>query len=265
MMQTKQKKIWIGTAALCLAVAALLGVWSTVDWLNRPGIPVYMYHSINETPLSADTALSVRPDDFEVQLQFYQESGYTAITAEELPKADKVKKPIVITLDDGYEDNYTNAYPLLKKYNMKATIFVVTDEIGKAGYLTKEQIKEMTQSGVIQIGSHTASHLNLKQISPSDADAQLQSSKQILSDLLGEEVTAVSYPGGFWNREIARQAEKYYDIAFITFGAHTYEKDKRYQVPRAGIFRETTLAKVKKITKERSKSKAQHIMDILGM
>lgn len=261
-MKTKTVKISI---LIITAVFAVFGGYRIYQFLTRPGIPVYMYHSIRQEPLSADAALSVRPHDFEQQLCFLKQEGYTPIFADELLHAEKAAHPVVITLDDGYVDNYTQAYPLLKKYGLKATIFMVSDDIGKEGYLTREQLKEMSDSGVISIQSHTASHLNLKELTTAQVQAQMKTSKEILSAVTGKEVTALSYPGGFWNEQIASDASKYYKIAFITFGAHTYEQKKRYQIPRAGIFRDTSLEKMKQITRERTKSKLENISGILGI
>ncbi len=219
-----------------------------------------MYHSISESVLSEDEGLSVRPEDFESQIKFLLENDYTLIFASDLKHSYKYKKPAVITFDDGYVDNYTTAYPILKKYNAKATVFVVSDKIDTDGYITKEQLKEMSDSNIISIQSHCATHPNLCKVSLEQATIEFQKSKATIEQITNKEVNTLAYPYGSTNKEIMKETSKYYDIAFITFGVKNYSNKIAMKVPRAGVFRDTTIDEFKTITKERSLNKLQKLL-----
>ena len=114
------------------------------------------------------------PESFERQMRFLRERKYNIVSLEELTDLIKNKKKIppmtvAVTFDDGYLDNYTHAYPVLKKYNIPAAIFVVINRIGKHlvndDYMSWSQIREISESGLITIGSHSMSHPNLSEIS----------------------------------------------------------------------------------------------------
>ena len=102
---------------------------------------VLNYHKVDNTFIS----LAVRPDDFDKQMQYLSDNGYNTITPDELYDSlagnkELPENPVLITFDDGYEDNYTNAYPILKKYGFKGTIFVISSFLGKnKNYITWDQ------------------------------------------------------------------------------------------------------------------------------
>lgn len=127
---------------------------AATDTRTSVELPVLMYHSISED--SAKNEYNITPQAFESDLKWLKDNGYTTVSAKQL--ADYVEngtmlpeKPVLLTFDDGYENNYTNAFPLLKKYNMKAVISL----IGKDLRLNENQLKEMHDSGLVEIGSHT--------------------------------------------------------------------------------------------------------------
>ncbi|MDP4153000.1 MAG: polysaccharide deacetylase family protein [Bacillota bacterium] len=246
------KYLFIGIAAVILA--AFIFAFGL-----KAGVPVYMYHSVLEKPFSINDSLFVRPDNFEQQIKYLKNNGYTSIFADDLPHASKFKKPVVITFDDGYRDNYTYAFPVLKKYHVKATIFVITNYIDKPNYLTREQIKKMSDSGLVSIQSHTASHSNLCQCTEEQIDNEFLSSKTELVNLTHKKVDIVAYPYGKYNKEVVREAKKYYHLAFITLGDKSYKKSFAFKTPRAGIFRNTNLNQFETITIERSRNRFQNI------
>ena len=120
---------------------------------------VLNYHMVNSMFIS----LAIEPEDFDWQMKYLVDHGYHTITPDELYNylegtGTLPDRPVLITFDDGYVDNYTHAYPILKKYNLKATIFVVTGFLSKRkGYLTWDQLREMEKNG-ITIESHTVTH-----------------------------------------------------------------------------------------------------------
>ncbi|MEJ2560810.1 MAG: polysaccharide deacetylase family protein [Anaerolineae bacterium] len=129
-----------------------------------------MYHYISEPPAGADVYrqdLSVTPADFEAQLSWLRSQGYEGITLTDLVYHLALgwslpDKPVILTFDDGYRDNYTNAFPLLKKYDYVGTFFLVTRPIdeGDPAYLTWDMVKEMHQAGMV-FGPHGYRHYDL--------------------------------------------------------------------------------------------------------
>ena len=194
-----------------------------------------MYHSINEVPFTSLTNLFVRPSEFEDHLKKIDELGYEYIFADQFDKYDV--ETVMLTFDDGYEDNYTEMFPLLKKYNAKATIFMITSEIDQPGYLTSKQIREMADSGLVRFASHTHDHFSLTSLSADAVRDQFETSKDILTKLTGREVRAVCYPGGSITEEIAQIASEYFDFGYTTVNSsYTFDCDP-LQIPRVRISR----------------------------
>ncbi|MDR3259155.1 MAG: polysaccharide deacetylase family protein [Fusobacteriaceae bacterium] len=122
---------------------------------HNKGIPVFLYHHVNET--------SSMPEElFEEHLKIIKKNSMNTITVTDLLNKNIPSKSILITLDDGYKDNYTNVFRLLKKYNMKATIFLNTEYMDNDDeYLTWENIKEMSESGIIDFQCHSHGHKSI--------------------------------------------------------------------------------------------------------
>ncbi|MFC1646553.1 polysaccharide deacetylase family protein [Candidatus Omnitrophota bacterium] len=128
--------------------------------------PVLMYHYIVDTDLAEKDKRIVRPRTFEQQMSFLKVNEYNVISLEEFAVYLREKKQVprntvVLTFDDGHLDNYEEAYPILKKYGLKATMFVIVDSLDKPNFVTKKQIVEMSNSGLITIGSHTLGERHL--------------------------------------------------------------------------------------------------------
>jgi peptidoglycan/xylan/chitin deacetylase (PgdA/CDA1 family) len=175
-------------------------------------VPILMYHYIRVVTDPNDTlgySLSVTPTQFASQLDYLDQSGYTTVTLDDVVNNLKSsqplpKKPIVLTFDDGYSDFYTNAFPELKKRNMKATAYIITGLLNdrEGRYLTTSQLKELDQSGLITIGDHTVEHSNLATDSFLKASAEIINSKKKLEGLLGHPVTHFCYPSGKWSDSV---------------------------------------------------------------
>ena len=167
-------------------------------------LPILMYHYI-EAP-SATTSLPnlyMKPEIFEGQLQIIKHFGYSTMFASEAALSLQTETPlpkdsIVLTFDDGYRDFYTNAFPLLKKYQIKATVYVIINALGQDNYLTKEQVKEMADSGLVEIGSHTFNHLDLTKLKKKDAIFEINYSRQALEKISGQKVLTFAYPYGHY-------------------------------------------------------------------
>ena len=128
--------------------------------IAKKEIPILCYHGVLDNPWGAAT-LFVKVEEFDKQMKYLNDNGYTPIFVSEIEDAGLYEKPIIITFDDGYSDVYNYAYPILQKYNFKSTFFVVSGFIGGDVYINQDMLKEMSNSGLIEIGSHTASHPKL--------------------------------------------------------------------------------------------------------
>ena len=108
---------------------------------------------------------------------------------------------MALTFDDGYQDFYTNAFPLLKKYKMKATLYIIINKLDKPGYLTKAELKELAESGLVEIGSHTFNHPDLRALKAKNAKFEIASSKIELEKRLGQLIPTFAYPFGYYAGE----------------------------------------------------------------
>lgn len=182
------------------------------------GVPILMYHKVNPDSKAGGYGLRVSPGSFEKQMAYLSRSGYHTISLSDL--ADHFEKgrplparPVIITFDDGYLDNYTYAYPILKKYGMTATIFVVAGTVGginefdyNGGRQPKnkmagwKELREMAEGGVT-IGSHTLRHPHLANLKPGEARHEIVESKKILEKGLNRPVEFFCYPYGNYDRD----------------------------------------------------------------
>lgn len=216
----------IAPYAVGLAAAAASARWNWWRPVVSSGMPTLMYHKIGNYPPGSKLAkLWVKADDFRAQLTYLRDHGYTSITFSDWRDAEKgIKslppKPVLITFDDGYMNNFELAYPLLREFGMKGCIFLVYETMDKHNgwhnpdtepwlkMLTWQQIREMQESGTIEFGSHTMKHRNLSETSADDVRWELVESKKRLEDKLGREMVGFAYPygAGAYKPEVRRAA-----------------------------------------------------------
>ncbi len=174
--------------------------------------------------------LSITPSSFEEQLAYLKQHKYTSQSLTALPAlleqdTSIPRNTFALTFDDGYEDLYTYAWPLLKKYGFHATAFIIINRVGTPDYATWDQIKEMDASGVIDIQSHTLNHPQLSHLTTEYAQFEIEQSKRILEERLGKKITIFCYPYGDYNPLIVRLTQKAnYSLALTTNGGawHSY-------------------------------------------
>ncbi len=206
---------------------------------NDKGVPVVMYHSVSNEPTLGN--LRITKDNFEAQMKYLKDNGYYTLTMDEVNDFITKNKPIpeksvALTFDDGYEDNYTNVYPVLKKYGFKATVFVVTSSVDKdSTYLTSAQLKDMQANGV-DIQSGTYANTKLGDLTMVQQLKSLQNSKQFLESLLNKKVNYVSYPFGSYNANTLDAANKAgYVLGLSRDGKWSYKTDGIYKLSRVYI------------------------------
>jgi peptidoglycan/xylan/chitin deacetylase (PgdA/CDA1 family) len=202
-------------------------------------IPVLMYHSINFDPKFPTNILRIPTPYFAAEMKWLYDNGYKTLTLDQLYEGITQNQPfpeksVVLTFDDGYEDNYTNAFPILKQYHFNATLFMITDRIGdsKNGYLTADQLKEMDKNGM-SIEGHTVHHLNLDSLTFKQQYSELADSKTTLETLLNKPIYYMAFPSGKYNADTIK-AEKQigYKICFKENGGIGKLSDSQYEFPR---------------------------------
>lgn len=228
-----------------------------IAYKKQRDIPVLMYHRVISSEIEKgvyDTY--VTKENFEEQMRYLKENNYESITFEDIKNGeykkrfDKDKKYIIITFDDGYKDNYTNAFPILKKYNMKMVLFMVTDldynkwdadatdreKEKKFELLNKEELKEMLDSGLIEIGGHTTTHINMQKCEKEFLNSEIKRQKTDLEKLAGKKVIAFSYPWGKFDIESKKIAkENDYIFAVSVEKGSACFSDDFYEIRRRGI------------------------------
>jgi len=177
-------------------------------------LPILLYHYLepDNTKDALRAGMTVTPEQFDKQLKFINDSGYKTITMSEtaakLNGFSSKEKYMALTFDDGYRDFYDYAFPILKKYQMKATVYVIYDAINAPDYLSEDMIKEMTSSGLIEIGSHALDHKKLTSLNIIEAKRQIFLSKELFAKRFKIPVTTFAYPYGSFNKTIADFVKK---------------------------------------------------------
>ncbi|BBB93271.1 MAG TPA: polysaccharide deacetylase family protein [Methylomusa anaerophila] len=204
-------------------------------------VPILNYHKID----SLNHSLSISPEEFKQQMAYLHDNGYTSIRPDQLMNYLNLgkplpKKPVMITFDDGYLDNYTNAYPVLKKYGFIATIFLVTDLVGKdERFMNWEQVREMEKAGFI-FGSHTVTHTPLTRLPREKIMEELTESRKEIERQLGQNPKYFAYPTGAYNLEIEELVKQAgYKAAFTIRYGQVGPGSEPYALERIPIFRQS--------------------------
>ncbi len=226
---------------LGVLVFALLVFFSWLTLTPAPqGVVILEYHHVSDDVGEDGWAYTVPPADFAQQLDYLQAEGYTTITMQDFMRARKGKqelpeKPVVLTFDDGYEDNYTTLLPMLEERHMTAVVYMVTNSIGRKGYLSWNQLRDMQKRG-IEIGSHTANHQPLTSL-----DREKQAEEMKLSKLLMEwnglkTIYSFSYPNGAYDEGMPEllQENEYLNAVTGDGGINTF-KTNPYLLQRTNI------------------------------
>lgn len=208
-----------------------------VEMYPPQGVLILEYHKVNDRTHDDYT---VTPEVFSAQMDALLEDGYTTISVLDFLRAKKGKqrlpeKPVIVTFDDGYSDNYTEAVPILEKRGMKATIFIVTNDIGLPGYLTWEQLFDLEARG-IELGSHTANHLPLTDMTVDEARDELQKSKLMMEWKGLKTIFVLSYPNGKYDKYLPGILKEEEYLAAVTgdAGLNTFQTDP-YRLLRINV------------------------------
>lgn len=223
---------------------------------RQSDIPILMYHRIVPDESQGGVhGTYVTTAQFDDHMRILKEKGYEVITFRDYAqnkfkqRFDKNKKQVMITFDDGYEDNYTYAFPILKKYGFRAVIYLVShltynkwdvDNIHNPErefyMMNRGQIKEMQEYG-IEFGGHTKTHVKLSRVEPEEARVEIIESTEILEELLGEKMLSFAYPYGDLNDRVKQIVEEAgYRFGVATDSGSVCFSDDLFQIRRIGIF-----------------------------
>lgn len=199
-------------------------------YMQGPGeviVPILLYHHV--AVHQSDTIYYISPYAFEQQMNLLHTWGYTTISVELLARAIKEgavlpPKPVLITFDDGSETVYSNAFPIMQKYNFSGTAYIVYNYIGTWNYMNSDQIRVLYTSGW-EIGSHSLSHADLTQRSDRQRQ-EIAESRRKLQTLLGVPVLSFSYPFGAYDEESVHYAHFAGYIAALGLGNETLQGSK---------------------------------------
>ena len=225
------KKILLFLLTACVLFLSALGVWLSEHYVT----PILMYHIVDDTPKPEPNW--VKPELFDHQMAYLKKNRYKVISLQEYVDAVKEQKrlprrSVVITFDDGYEDNYRNAFPILKKYNFPATIFLVSSWVDTKGFLTVAQIHEMHSAG-IDFGAHSRTHPHLPSLSNEEQEKEIVLSKKELEEKLGRPIKLMAYPFGGHNEQIKQIVKNSgYDAAVTTNRGFSRFQEDRYALKR---------------------------------
>jgi peptidoglycan/xylan/chitin deacetylase (PgdA/CDA1 family) len=202
-------------------------------------VPIFMYHYVRTVDPAEDELgynLSVTPERFAEHLEWLHTNGYTPIRMDHLADCLRGRdicpdNAVALTFDDGYEDAATAALPLLEQYGYPATFYIVTEFVGRPGYMSWDQIRLLHESGM-EIGSHTLTHPDLTARDAEVAYNEIAESRAIIEEQIGAPVRSFSYPIGSYNGELAAQVrEAGYTNAVTTYPGsgieHVFELPRR--------------------------------------
>jgi peptidoglycan/xylan/chitin deacetylase (PgdA/CDA1 family) len=213
-------------------------------------VPILLYHSVSDHAAEKFQSWAITPHDFSEHMLYLNDHGYIPLTVSQFVSclddstALPVRKPVVITFDDGFADFYSNALPILNNYDFGATIYITSSFVGKSSeWLTNEgegsrpmlswhEIREISKLG-IECGSHAQSHRELDTMPLMEAMQEISMSKQIMEEHLGELVESFAYPHGYHSDKIKSLVmEAGYTSACAVKHAMSSLEDDRYALAR---------------------------------
>jgi len=215
-------------------------------------VPILMYHYISIPPEGADkyrADLSVAPDAFREQMAYLADNGFETVDLYDLSlaitgKRDLPEKPIIITFDDGYRDNFENAFPILQEFGLSATFFILTQPIdnGNETYLSWEMVEEMADAGM-RIEPHSKTHADLSSREREYVVYEILGSQETIAAHTGQSPRFFCYPGGRYD-ETTIEVVSDLDFwgAVTTAGGDWHGYDDRYEWSRLRMRNTTTLA-----------------------
>lgn len=198
-------------------------------------VPIFMYHFIlDDYGNYPDVENFLKPETLEEQIKYIVDNGYQPIFINEIDKVYKYEKPVALTFDDCFVYFYNNAFPIIKKYNVKVTCNLIYNYMNGENYLTNAQVKEMIDSGLVSIESHTLSHQQLTTLSSEQEQKELIESKECFENDFGIELSTICYPIGDYDQNTINVAKDHYKFGLAMTGGvyHSNIHTNMYAIPR---------------------------------
>lgn len=190
-------------------------IYRLLSLFNFKGVSVLMYHSVGWN----NSFFTVKPEEFKKQIKWLKKNDFKVLSLEDFSSFLKngifPGKSVFLTFDDGYEDNFSNVFPILKKYNFPATIFLSQGNPGvNLKMINTNQIEAIHNFGLVDFSPHGFSHKKLTEISLAEAEKEIIESKKDVEEKTGDQCVCFSYPYGAVNEGVKRLAKKHFDFAF---------------------------------------------------
>jgi peptidoglycan/xylan/chitin deacetylase (PgdA/CDA1 family) len=198
---------------------------------------VLMYHSVSNDNYLFNISLK----EFENQIKYLKEKNFKFLKMEDLSNIKNLpNKRVLITFDDGYENVFINAVPILEKYNVPAIFFIpvglIDNKIGELKVMSWEQIKALSENPLFEIGSHAYDHVRLTSLDENNLDKQIEKSKAILEEQIDINIRAISFPFGRYNQNIIKRIkDEGYDYAFGVEVRNLSKKEDFFSIPRIAV------------------------------
>jgi len=219
----------------------------------RTTIPIITYGHIQPENKNGSSigSFSTPAILFEKELKWLKNNGYESLSTNDLEEKEVSEKSVIIMFDDGYEDLYTTALPMLLELDFSAGVAIITDKIGQSGYMNVEQLNSLAAQG-FEIMSHSKSHPDLTEISPEQQSQEIFESKKYLEDNFDIVVNAFIYPRGEYNdKTVGMMRKAGYGVALTTDPGITDLKASPFRMKRVIIENSDTLEDfIKKVTSE---------------
>lgn len=208
-------------------------------------VPVLLYHVVSSNP-SSSNQYQFSLAEFKKQMEYLKTNGYTTLSIDQYyniinkttPMPDK---PVLLTFDDCTSDFYTNVYPVLKQYNMKATEFAVTNWIDTMGHMTTNQLKLVSTNG-IDVQNHTANHSNLTSLTHNEKYAAINDATAKIKAITSKAPNYCAYPYGSYDADtISILKSLGYKTGFKVGGGLSTDMNDKYALPRTMILNGDTL------------------------
>ena len=203
-------------------------------------VAILMYHYIREvedkTSDELGYSLSVSPTEFEKQMNYLSKNDFNVITFKQFLQGEIGERALILTFDDGYEDFYTSARPILEKYQFPATVYMITSRIDQGGYLTKNEIKKLSDNPLFSIGSHSATHPNFFTASQENQIKEIIQSQTSIRDITGAKPADFCFPSGQYSPDSLKILAQYnFKTAVTTEERLAFFSDNHLALPRVRV------------------------------
>ena len=243
----RQPRRWLVLVSLALVLA-----WASSSFAAHPiasaasdqRVLILMYHYIRTGVPPSDRlgqGLSIAPADLDAQARALVQRGYVSVTlddlvAAQLGQAALPPRAVALTFDDGYADFYTAAWPILQRYGLSATAYIISGKLGQPGYLACDQLRELADAGVT-IAAHSVTHPRLTALSDAALAREMRESRRQLEDCLGQPVRHFAYPSGVYDARVRQAAAEagYLTATTTRYGVARPDLD-RLTLPRLRVF-----------------------------